>query len=108
MRTWLSRKRLLFFAWAFAAGGALGLFIAAVSESISRVAGYGGGVLLAVAYLWALALVSFDGKPIQTRSGKPITREENPVAYRAMFLFMSLFGWVPMVVFLLSLLASRG
>jgi hypothetical protein len=103
-----ARKAILVLAASFAVAGVACLAVAAAVEPIAPLAGYTGGSLLAVAYLWSLVLVWREGKPIQTRSGRPLTKCENPIAYRVVLLVASLFGWVPMLVFLSNLLVAHG
>jgi hypothetical protein len=63
-----------------------------------QVFGYGGGLLLALAYESALVLVWLDGKPIQTRGGA-VTKDGRPGLYRGNLLVMSVIGWVAALVF---------
>ncbi len=82
----------------FAGLGLTSIAAAFAVERLAPPAAYVGGMLLAIAYLFALALAWIDGRPIQMRSGQHLTRSQNPGAYGLVMVGMSLFGWVFILV----------
>lgn len=81
------------FAATFAGLGLTSIAAACAVDRLAPQAAYGSGILLAIAYQFALALAWIDGRPIQMRSGEHLTKSQNPGAYGLVMVGMSLFGW---------------
>ncbi len=87
--------------WAAAVFAAFGVICSADAFVVgfASQAGYVGGMLLAIAFQFALALVWIDGKPIPTRAGNLITKTQNAGAYALTIGVMSLMGWFAILEF---------
>ncbi len=98
----MSRRVVRSAAIVFAAFGVISC-AAAFAVGASQ-AGYIGGLSLAIAFQFAVALVWIDGKPIPTRAGSLITKTQNAGAYVLWIAVMSLAGWFAILEFGIGLL----
>jgi len=73
------------------------------TESLDVVA-QAGVTLIALGYLIALHTIYRSGNAIPTRGGGIVSRETNPIAYRVWFLLLSLFGLIPLLMIVFSVL----
>jgi hypothetical protein len=84
---------------ALVAGSLVALGIAAFAPVARPQAfGYSSGLLLSLAYEAGLVLIWRDGEPIQTRGGQ-VTKQGSRALYRGNLIFMSVLGWVAVLVF---------
>ncbi len=84
--------------------GAVALLVWVIGTESLDVVAQAGVTLIALGYLIALHTIYRSGRTIPTRGGGIVSREINPIAYRVWFLLLSLFGLIPVLMIVFSVL----
>jgi len=84
--------------------GAVALLVWVIGTESLDVVAQAGVTLIALGYLIALHTIYRSGRTIPTRGGGIVSREINPIAYRVWFLLLSLFGLIPLLMIVFSVL----
>ena len=84
--------------------GAVALLVWVIGTESLAIVAQAGVTLIALGYLVALHTVYRSSNAIPTRGGGIVSREKNPIAYRVWFLLLSLFGLVPLLMVVFSVL----